>query len=102
MNVKTADDPLQKTAAEAKLYTFDYSGELEVGETITTKGSVSASPTTTPALTIGSTSLSPDSRKVQVLISAGLSGTTYRLVSQVVTSASETIVGAGILIVGDP
>ena len=83
--------------AESALKTMPFTGVLETGETITAVTSVVANtPAGALALVIGSPTFSTTA--VQVRISGGTTGVTYRVTFTVTTSASNTRVEWGDLL----
>jgi hypothetical protein len=93
---KDAAESLEKTAYEAKYYVFDFSDELEVGETISPNPAVTALPA---GLTIGTPVI--NGQAVQVKLSSGTAGVSYVVTCKIGTSATEAIEGSGRLTVTD-
>lgn len=95
-----ADLP-SKYAAETKLYAFDFSSLLAVGETLST-ASVAASvysgtDASPSSLISGSASIA--SAIVSQKITAGTAGVIYELACTVTTSAGQTLVLPGYMVV---
>lgn len=76
-----------KKPNEVKTYTFDFSPRLdEQGITISSINSV----TPDSGLTVDSSSLSSDSKKVNVTVSSGTAGTVYKVTAQITLSDGQT------------
>jgi len=58
-------------------YTLDFTNLLETAELFASLNSVVIAPTTVPALVVEASGLSLDFKKVTVVLSGGLAGTTY-------------------------
>src|SRR5574337_405255 len=80
-----------KTPTEAKVVTFDFSGEAASGSTLSlpvvTKSLISGSDTGAAALTVGTPSVS--GLTVLTLVSGGLEGSLYELYCEVTVSNGE-------------
>lgn len=77
-----------KKPNEAKTYTFDASPLLDgISTTISTIVSVTAD----SGLTVDSSALSSDSKKINVKLSSGTAGTTYRVTAQFTTADGQTL-----------
>lgn len=92
----TAPMILEKQSGEARTVGMDFVNLLDSGETIASVSSVTSTP---DGLTVGSGSIS--GTKVLVTVSGGSAGTTYRFDFTVVTSASQTLIADGKLLVVD-
>ena len=81
---------LVKGPSESRLYDFEFAAtpEIDGGQTIVT-ATVTAEETTSPALTIGTPTISGS--RVQVRISAGKLGQLYELKCVITTSSSNTL-----------
>ena len=83
-----------KQPADNRLYDMDFAALLGAGETIAGVTSVTIdNTTTTPPVTVGATSYS--GTVAQVRLSAGLTGTRYKVTIVVTTSLSNTLEGEG-------
>lgn len=78
---------LRKSSFEEKYFDFSFAGRLKVGETISSVTGITATPTTSPVLTIGTPAISGS--LVQAKFSGGLSGTRYHVTCQIVTSTQK-------------
>lgn len=93
-----------KLAGETKTYTFDYTGDLAIGETIVSASvaaTVWSGNDATPGGVISglSTVASP---QVTQKITAGVPGTIYKLLCTAVSSAGNTLQGYALLaVLGD-
>lgn len=77
-----------KKPNEVKVYTFDASPLLDGLETtISTIVDVSAD----SGLTVDSSAISSDSKKINVQLSSGTAGTTYRLTARFTTADGQTL-----------
>lgn len=88
-----------KLAGESRNYTFDFTSDLAVGETISTK-SVAAtvySGTDASPSAIVSGSASSSGAIVTQLIIAGTLGVIYELLCSITTSAGQTLQQVGLL-----
>ena len=95
-DLKTAPERLGKTPNETVKKDMDFGNpDLASGETVDTVSSVTITPVTVPALTNGGTAIS--SPKVQITLSGGLAGNTYKIVIKVTTSLGQTLEGAGFM-----
>jgi len=93
---------LEKQPSEGLLYDMEFLGRLAEGETLTAVTSFTAVPNIDTApldtpLTIGTPAAS--GTRAQARISAGTSGTKYKITVVVTTSASNTLEGEGYLFV---
>lgn len=96
--IRTSTTVLYKTANEVCIKNFDFSdADVESDETVSSISSV----TITPSGELVKDSESKSGQIVQLVLSAGTAGTTYKIVVKVVTSNSQTLELAGILTVGD-
>ena len=84
---------LLKTTAEIKLYTFDFSDDMEVGQTIVGAPVISVTPVAGKP-TIGAPTVA--GQLVQTLITGGSVGDFY-VGCKIVTSVGETLEGYGML-----
>lgn len=92
---------LQKGSDESRIYTFDFSAQPEIagGETLSGP-TVTATPSTTPTLTIGAPAVA--GKTITVRLAAGLNGQRYLVKCDVNTSGSDILTGWGALLVQDP
>lgn len=90
---------LEKQPGDNFPYDMEFRGKLSSGETLTGVTSFTASPTGVGHLTIGTPAYS--GTKAQARISAGTSGTKYKLTVVATTSMSNTVEGEGYLFVRD-
>lgn len=89
---------LQKQPAESRLYTMDFTNLLASSEAITGVSSTTGAPS---GLSFGTATISGDGKKVQVRISSGADGVTYKVTILVTTDSSNTLEGDGHLSVVD-
>ena len=92
---------LIKQLTEVRTYSFDFYANLALGETLATAVSVTAERTdgVTSDLSLGSPALGSSGIELLVAISGGTDGKTYRLYGTVTTTAGQTLVGYGELLV---
>ena len=83
-----------KQPSESRRYTFDFSKNMGVNDTIASVDSFTVSPS---GPTLGSPVIS--GKQVQARVSGGTSGTQYKLTMVVTTSASDIIEGEAQLFV---
>lgn len=76
---------VKKTSAEVKRINVDYVRWLGTSETISAK-SFTITPVTSPALTIGSSSIAADGKSVSAFIDGGTDDTAYDLIVQITTT----------------
>lgn len=88
-----------KLTGETKLYTFDFTSELAVGETISTKAVTAAvySGTDASPSSIVSGSATSSGAIVTQAITGGTLGVIYELTCQITTSLSQTLQQIGLL-----
>lgn len=84
-----------KQPTESRLYSMDFSALMGQNETISAVSSVTKDKTTTPDLTIGAAVF--DGQIAQFRLSAGKSGTKYKITCIVTTSDGNTLEGEGIV-----
>ena len=97
MGIRTAREVITKVPAEVIRRDVDFGDLLFSGESLSTVGSSSVTPS--GELAIDSTSISGST--VQVTLSAGVSGKRYKVFLQVTTSASQTLNGCVIVDMGE-
>jgi len=81
-----------KYADSAKLYTFDFTSQLALGETISTAvaSAASFSAAAGATVTLGTPAIS--GARVSVLVSAGTEGAIFLIACNITTSLSQTLV----------
>ena len=88
----TMAERLEKLVAASKRFNFDFSAELDEGDTLTGAATVTATPN---GLTLGTPILGSGNTKVQVRISGGTDGATYVVHCVVPTTEGDTLAGCG-------
>jgi len=88
-----------KYAGETRNYSFQFNQRTEIinGDTISSINSITATPTTTPPLSLGTQTIS--GTQVLCVISSGLSGTTYYVSCLITTSSGAVLECFGSLLV---
>lgn len=91
MSSRAIFDP--KLAGETQTYTFDFTSDLAIGETISTQTVTATTYSGTDASpsSIISGSASASGAVVSQKITAGVLGTMYELLCQITTSAGQTL-----------
>lgn len=85
----TIETVLSKTAFEERYFDFDFTADLDVGETIEVSPApvITVTPTTSPALTFDPATISGG--RVQSKFKAGLAGTTYDVSCRITTNTQK-------------
>ena len=96
-----ANETAEKTAAERRLFSMDFSGKMSTGETIE---SSSPAPVATSVTMCGGTSdltietpLIINSQAIEMWITGGTAGSRYKVTVTITTSTGQIIEGTGIL-----
>jgi len=100
----TAPQALKKQPSEVRTFTMDFDNLLDTSETISTISSITSSIEGSDSLsdlTIASQAISSDGKSVTFIVSDGIDGKIYRIEVIVVTSASSTLEGDGLLKIRD-
>lgn len=87
---------LIKQPSESRIYTMDFSANLESGEAISSIISVTAAPS---GLTINSQAVTSDGKKAQFRIAGGTANESYKITVKVATSNSNELEDDGTLLV---
>ena len=99
LDIRTATERHDKTPNEVKVFNFDFSEHFVSPELIASISAQTVAPS--GEVVIDSSSFSLTAPTAQVVLSGGVSGTSYRVTLRVVTTENQTISGVGIVRVCD-